>query len=191
MTAGPYVLIVVDMMVSFFGQAALSLERGGLVRRINDLAGAVRGAGGTVMWVRQEFAPDLSDAPLEMRRLDRRVNIAGTPECQLLPELEVQPADRVVIRKRYSAFFGTGLESALTTLQPGALIVAGVNTHAAVLATVIDAYQRDYEVIVPADCVRSIDPLHHRITLQYLDNTLARVTDSGAILTALRLGLPL
>jgi len=58
------------------------------------------------------------------------------------------PDDAVLVKKRYSAFFGTDLDTLLSTIQPDVLVIAGVNTHAYVRMTAIDAYQRDYDVIV-------------------------------------------
>lgn len=51
--------------------------------------------------------------------------------------------------------------------------MAGVNTHACVRTTVIDAYQRDYEVIIAVECVDSYDKEHHQISLRYLTDGLA------------------
>jgi nicotinamidase-related amidase len=42
-----------------------------------------------------------------------------------------------------------------------ALIAAGINTHACICATAIDAYQRDFPVIVASDCIDSYDRQHH------------------------------
>mgnify|MGYP006202574933 CR=1 FL=1 len=65
----------------------------------------------------QEFKPDLSDAFLEMRRHGIQVTIAGTDGCEILPELERRPDERVIVKKRYSAFFGTALDELLRTLR--------------------------------------------------------------------------
>ena len=40
--------------------------------------------------------------------------------------------------------------------------------------TVVDAYQRDYEVILARDCIDSYDPEHHEISLKYMDGHLGR-----------------
>jgi nicotinamidase-related amidase len=88
-------------------------------------------------------------------------------------------------RKRYSAFFGTDLDAPLSAIRPDVSVVAGVNTHACVRMTAIDAYQRDYDVIVAGECVASSDPEHHDVTLRYLDGNIARIlptTDELGIL---------
>jgi nicotinamidase-related amidase len=57
------------MLNDFFdGNASLSRQRGHLVACINELGGVFRNRGHRVIWVRQEFRPDLKDAFPEMRR---------------------------------------------------------------------------------------------------------------------------
>jgi isochorismate hydrolase len=60
-------------------------------------------------------------------------------------------------------------------------VIAGVNTHACVRMTAIDAYQRDYDVIVAAECVASSDPEHHDVTLRYLDGRVARILPTADV----------
>jgi nicotinamidase-related amidase len=179
-------LLVIDMQVGFFDHhAALAARRAPLSAAINDLARALRASGQPVIWIRQEFQPDLTDAPLEARRLASAVTIAGTDGCRLLPELERDAADGVVIKKRYSAFFGTDLEETLAGLQPRSLVLAGINTHACVRTTAIDAYQRDYDVILATDCVASHDIAHHDVTLRYFDRKIATLMTNAEIVRLL------
>ena len=44
--------------------------------------------------------------------------------------------------------------------------------------TAIDAYQRDYEVLIASDCVASYDAEHHEVTKRYLDAGIARLMSS-------------
>ena len=180
-------LIVVDLLSDFFAQSTtLEAQRARLVAATNQLARGFRSVGLPVFWVRQEFAPDLHDAFAEMRRRNISITISGTPGCQLLPELEQAPGDVTIIKKRYSAFFGTDLDERLAALRPEHLVVAGVNTHACVRMTVIDAYQRDYDCIVAAECVASRDPEHHEVTVRYLDGKIARFLPNADILALVR-----
>ena len=75
----------------------------------------------------------------------------------LLGELDSAPSDTVVIKKRYSAFFGTRLHEYLQEQGTRSVVVVGVNTHACVRTTAIDAYQHDYPVYVISDCVGPYD----------------------------------
>src|SRR5690349_11031523 len=112
-------LLVIDMLNDFFRQhAALAACRDELVKSTNQLTSAFRSHAQPVFWVRQEFAPDLSDAFITMRKRGIRITIAGTDGCELLPELDRLPSDTIIVKKRYSAFFGTNLDQLLTVHQP-------------------------------------------------------------------------
>ena len=79
-------LLVIDMLNDFFRRDAhLAEQRPRLVEAINALVETFRRQDQPVIWVRQEFAPDLHDAFLEMRQRNLRVTIAGTDGCEILP----------------------------------------------------------------------------------------------------------
>jgi len=65
------------------------------------------------------------------------------------------------------------------------LVVAGINTHACIRTTVVDAYQRDYEVILATDCIASYDEAHHELTKQYLDVAIAQLLPNAKIIQML------
>lgn len=180
------VLLIVDMLNDFFDRSReLATQRTQLVANTNALVRAFRSARQPIIWVRQEFAQDLHDAFLEMRATTTSITIAGTQGCELLRELEYLPEDTVLIKKRYSAFFGTDLDARLSAIRPDLLVIAGVNTHACVRTTAIDAYQRDYNVILAAECVASSDLEHHDVTLRYLDGNIARVLPTTQLVATL------
>jgi nicotinamidase-related amidase len=111
------VLIVIDMLRDFLdGWPPNSREK--LVQSTKKLVSMVRERGCPVIWVRQEFQPDLSDAFLEMRAKGTPITIKGTPGCQIVPELPIGPSEIVIVKKRYSAFFGTDLDQTLRELKP-------------------------------------------------------------------------
>jgi nicotinamidase-related amidase len=173
-------LIVIDLLNDFL-QSWAPQARERLVRSTNALVTMMRSRRRPVIWVRQEFRPDLSDAFPEMRKKGIRVTIEGTPGCQIAPELAVDSSDLVLIKKRYSAFYGTTLDQVLANLGPDGLILAGINTHACIRVSAIDAYQRDWEVIVAADCVGSYDLGHHEISLRYMKGKIALVMSNEDI----------
>lgn len=168
-------VFVIDMLNDCFGHAELGRVRTALCSSINHLTTLAREKGFPVIWVRQEFEPDLSDAFLDMKREDIRMFIKDTPGARILDELARSDSDIEVVKKRYSMFYGTSLESLLRRLDAEPLILAGVNTHACIRTAAIDAYQRDFQVIVVRDCVASRDVEHHEMTLDYLDGGIARV----------------
>jgi isochorismate hydrolase len=46
---------------------------------------------------------------------------------------------------------------------------------------VIDASQRDFDVIVAAECIGSHDLEHHNVTVRYLDGKMARFMSNESI----------
>jgi nicotinamidase-related amidase len=145
----------------------------------------MRQHGHPIIWVRQEFEPHLSDAFPEMRTKGIRITIKGTRGCQIVADLAVASSDPVLIKKRYSAFYQTELDQLLRRLRPDAIILAGINSHACIRVTAIDAYQRDWETIVAADCVDSYDREHHDFSMKYMKDKIAAIMGNQEILTAL------
>jgi len=97
--------------------------------------------------------------------------IADTPETELIPEVGQYPGE-IVLKNRYSAFWGTTLEEKLKALRPQKLIICGVCTDICVLYTASDALNRGYKVEVPVDCVASFDIANHRSALAHLEKVL-------------------
>jgi len=174
------VLIVIDMLNDFLRKWD-AVRRQQLTRSINELVAVMRNASYPVIWVRQEFEPDLSDAFPEMRAKGIAITIRGTDGCQIVPELTVGDEDVVLVKKRYSAFFGTGLDEMIAGLAADAVILAGINTHACIRTTAIDAYQRDLTVILAGDCIDSYDAEHHEISLRYMKDKIASIQTNDEI----------
>jgi len=118
--------------------------------------------------------PDGSDAPLGDRKAGKKFVISGTDGSKLLDGLRVEADDREIVKTRYSPFFRTNLEQLLHDLGTDTLVIAGINTHACVRMAAIDAYERDYELVLATDCIDSWDEEHHDVTMKYLSGKIAR-----------------
>ncbi|MFT9497965.1 cysteine hydrolase family protein [Anaerosolibacter sp.] len=176
-------LIIIDMQEDFFEEGSvLSQKRNILTENINELSRVCRGKNIPVIWVRQEFHEDLHDGFLIMRKRKIPKTIRGTEGCKILKELKRESKDIEVIKKRYSAFFRTELEEILDSMNINKVIIAGVNTHACVRMTTIDAYQRDVEVVLAVDCIDSYDENFHKDSLRYLSGYIAGVLNNEEIM---------
>jgi nicotinamidase-related amidase len=173
-------LLVIDMQNDFL-RSWHADKRDALVGALADLVTLGRTRGWPIIWVRTEFAPDRSDAALEMRRKQISVVVQGSEGAAFPAGLSPAPGDPVIVKKRYSAFFGTDLDALLARLGVTSLVIAGVNTHACVRSTVIDAYQRDWEIVVARDCVGGNDEVHHEISLRYFDGKMGWVLTNPEI----------
>jgi nicotinamidase-related amidase len=181
------VLIVIDMLNDFLDKWEPG-ARQRLVESIRELVCLMRAGSFPVIWVRQEFEPDLSDAFPEMRARGIHITIKGLRGCEIVPELAIAEGDAVIVKKRYSAFFGTNLDELLCRLRPDGIILAGINTHACIRTTAIDAYQRDWNVVLASDCIDSYDREHHEISLRYMRDKIATVLTNEQIRQMLSAG---
>lgn len=181
------VLIVIDMLNDFLADWEPA-RRQGLVEAINELVGMMREFSYPIIWVRQEFEPDLRDAFPEMKAKGIHIAIKGTAGCEIVSELSPAASETAIVKKRYSAFFGTGLDETLAALGPDAIVLAGINTHACIRTTAIDAYQRDWPVVLALDCIDSYDREHHDVSLRYMKDRLATVMTNREIEAALEAG---
>jgi nicotinamidase-related amidase len=177
--------LVVDMQKDFFREGRLANHHDRLVVSINELVDAAHAGDTPVIWVRQEFSPDLFDAPLHDRRTGRRITIEGTEGVELLDGLHIADDDHEIIKKRYSAFFETNLDEILKEFSINRIIVAGINTMSCVRMAAIDAYQRDYDVILALDAVDAYDVAQHESTLEYLSHAIAKELRNREILSLL------
>jgi len=86
---------------------------------------------------------------------------------QLLPDGE----DYFVLKPKHSGFFCTPLELLLHELKVRRLLVTGVASDQCILVTASEARMRNFEVIVPSDCVASQSPERNDIVLRQFRET--------------------
>ena len=77
--------------------------------------------------------------------------IRGTNGTRPIPDLEPQPSDIILEKRRFSAFFKTDLDQTLRTLHVDTVAIGGINTHFCVLATAFDAVCHDFTTIILED----------------------------------------
>jgi nicotinamidase-related amidase len=94
--------------------------------------------------------------------------------------IEPRHEDYFVLKPRHSGFFASALHTLLTQLESRRLILTGLTTHQCVLFTATDAYMRDFELIIPRDCVASIAPSHTRQALSLFEISLRAETTPSA-----------
>ena len=111
----------------------------------------------------------------------------GTWDAELLDEMKaaLRPEDEVVVKHRSSGFFQTRLEWELRMRDVQVLIVTGTTTSFCVDSTIRDAYARDFDVVVPAECVADSDEGAHAATLASIERFHGVVTDLPTLHRAL------
>lgn len=72
---------------------------------------------------------------------------------EFVPELKPKSGRIVVTKRRWSAFYDTDLNMLLRGLAISTLIICGVSASSCVNATIVDALDRDYNIIALKDCI--------------------------------------
>ncbi len=98
--------------------------------------------------------------------------LMGSWGAEIVPELRPQDGDRIIAKRRFSAFYGTDLDLTLRERAVDTLRIAGVCTNICVLYTTADARMRGYDVRIPVDAVASFDPAAHHFALGQLRDVL-------------------
>lgn len=106
----------------------------------------------------------------------------GVPGKPLAEILHPEKDDYFVLKPKHSGFFSTQLDILLDYLGAKTLIMTGVQANICVLFTANDAYMRDYALVVPSDCVASVDPAEAEHALKEMQVVLkAQVMPSGEL----------
>ncbi len=170
-------LLVIDLQNGFCHQegsfATLGLDSAALAAAVpgsKRLVAAAREAGIPVIYTRFVYRPDYRDGGVLTSEImpalaESRSLEAGTWDAELLDELDVRPEDEIIEKNRYSAFYGTRLEPALTSMGIRDLILCGVTTNMCVETTARDAGQRDYRTFVVGDACGELEAVRHDTAL--------------------------
>lgn len=148
-------LVVVDLTRGFTEpEFPTGSDLTSTVEATAELVSAARTGGVPVIWTVIAYTPAEADgeaitwlakAP-GMRSLRE-----GSDAVAFDPRLPYEEPDHLIVKKGASAFFGTPLASLLTGLGCDTAVVCGATTSGCVRATVVDAVQYGWSVLVPAD----------------------------------------
>lgn len=184
----PAALILVDLQRDFLDRPGLEPGEPQLLARAGILLQECRAAGVPVLHVHTVVRPDGSNRMPHWVRNGTRQCVEGTPGVRA-PDVVAPMAGEPVIAKTFFSGFGdSALAVALADLGVRTLVVAGIYLHGCVRSTVMDAYERGFEVWVAADAVGSNEPEHGRLTRRYLDGRAATFLDVEAIVARLAAG---
>ena len=181
-------LLVIDMQNDFCLPTA-DLFVAGAPAIANTVARAVdgfRAAGLPVVWVTRRHRPDGSDVDRSRRLLFReRPFLVDSPGCDLIDGLAPLPDEHVIVKRRWSAFFGTDLDMLLRRLRLERLYLAGVQTPNCIRTTACDANALDYGCVVLADATASATQAVQDANLFDMRNMGIEVLTTAGALAAL------
>jgi maleamate amidohydrolase len=101
---------------------------------------------------------------------------------EIWPELQPRPDEYVFVKTYPSGFFGTTLASHLIYHRVDTVVVTGTVTSGCVRGTCLDAFNLNYRVIVPQDCVCDRGSTSHKVALFEIHTKYGDVVDRDAVL---------
>lgn len=105
-----------------------------------------------------------------------------SPGREVVELIAPAPKDYFMFKPRHSAFFGTPLHTLLERLKVHRLIATGITSHQCVLFTAMDAHVREYELIIPSDCIGAGAAADTKHALYIFSHALmAKVTGSRGL----------
>ena len=164
--AGGMALLVIDMVSSWDFPDADVLSRAALAiaPRIGALKRRCIDAGVPVVFVNDNRGRWRS----EFRELVRASIAESTTGAAIAEQLQPGDDDYSVLKPKHSAFYATPLDLLLRHLRVSRLIVTGVASDQCIVMSAAEARMRDYEVIVPGDCVAAQTPTRNAHALHHL-----------------------
>lgn len=138
-----------------------------LLERVRRATRAARDADMPIIWVLVRFRPDYPEVAAcnrmfsGIRGTGRLVE--GDSSADIHPDLQPEPGDALVTKRRVAAFSGSDLDVLLRAQDIDSLVLAGVATSGVVLSTVRSAADLDYRITVLEDACADADSEVHRV----------------------------
>src|SRR5262252_402077 len=179
-------VIVIDLLKGFFKSNPTlpdPLDAKRLFATVRGVIDAGRASGLSIVFITEEVPID------KHFKICGPHCIIGTPDAEIVDELDPKPGDFQIRKKHYSAFNSTRLDAVLRELDVKRLYFTGAWTEACVQHTVIDAFYFNYEIAVIADGVSSPHRDAHEYALNYMRQYhRARIISSEEAIAEFRAG---
>ncbi|MBX9605094.1 MAG: cysteine hydrolase [Gammaproteobacteria bacterium] len=154
-----------------------------ILANANRLHGAVRAAGGLVVFTQHSIGPPEARADAGESTL-----LPGSGSYDLHPDLVVDDRDLRIVKRQSSPLHpkaDTALESELRARGVDTVIVSGLVTNGCCDCTARDAFQHGFNVIVVSDATAAMTDAEHNAALLNLEIYYARVLSTSELVQAL------
>jgi nicotinamidase-related amidase len=179
-------VLLMDLQTEILGMVD---DVDGYLERVVGVTDAARALGATIGYVRVAFTPEARAAIPDtssfaaVRDSDRLA--VGSPEAAIDTRVAPRDGDIVVTKVRVGAFSTTDLADQLDAAGIDTLVLCGIATSGVVLSTVRDGADRDFRIVVVADCCADRDPEVHRVLTKKVFPRQATVVDAAEVFALL------
>jgi nicotinamidase-related amidase len=181
-------IVVIDLQKGIVGMPGGGPHaKADVIANCARLLNAARTAGAQPILVHVDGSPDGADRLKPTSDQPMRSNGALPPDwSELIPELDRQPSDIVILKRQWGAFYGTDLDLQLRRRGLGTIVLCGISTEFGVESTARDAYERGYELIFAEDAMTGSTAESHANSVGHIFPRMGRVRSTEEILTALK-----
>ena len=192
---GPKTALVVIDLQNVFMLPGMPVEvpiARDIVPNVNKLAAATRAAGGKVVWVKMCLEGQAEAWPVFFEGDPRRATLSeltpGAHGFELYAELDVQPQDDIVVKRRYSAFIqgASDIDAHLRAAGVDTVIIAGTLTNVCCESSARDAMMLNYRVVFVADANAALSDAEHNATLGTILRVFGDVVTTDETIALLR-----
>lgn len=171
-------LLIVDMVKDFTDEKGLVFypQNREVLPRIKKMLDVSRENNLLVIFLQHCYRKDKFDKNLVNMRKNC-IEGSGGEEIDRMLQVD-KKKDYVIKKRRYSGFYGTDLDLVLRENKIENTIIVGTKTNCCIRATAMDAYYRDFNVIVLKDCVATNDEVVNQIHLNEIDKYIGTVMSS-------------
>jgi nicotinamidase-related amidase len=163
-------------------------NRQGVIDNFVRLVAHCREVGTPIIYITTYRRADNSDAPKTVADVGGGGGAAmleGTAAVEVIDELAPRDGDYIVVKPRFSAYYGTNMEGILKSLGTETILVGGISTQRSVEGTARDAKNRDTQCVVVSDCCTAGEEDVHQMTVDHVLPLLVRVRDTDEVIAAL------
>jgi nicotinamidase-related amidase len=179
-------LVLIDLQKGILGRQTAPHSASDVLSRSVRLAERFRAAGGLVVLVHVSFSADGGD------RLTQPTDEAPPPAAtqpgwdELSPALGRGPADVVITKRQWGAFYGTQLELQLRRREITTIAIAGIATNFGVESTARDAYERGFALVFVEDAMAGLSDAAHAFAVSTIFPRIGRIRSTEQVLAALK-----
>ncbi len=138
--------------------------------RLREAIDAARAGGVPVIYVGVGFRPGYPEVSTRNKMFGRLAQLMGSASdeeaTRIHPDIEPEPGDILVTKRRVSAFAGSDLDMVLRAGEIDHLVLTGIATSGVVLSTLRQAADLDFGLTVLADGCLDSDPEVHRVLVE-------------------------
>lgn len=161
-------LLIIDMINDFqFEHGSILAEKASLIaKNISALKNYCHESKIPVIYINDHYSLWKAD-------LDKIIEYCSNEyNDTIFTLLTPKEQDYFLIKPKHSAFYGTALNTLLHQLKVDELILTGIAGNICVLFTANDAYMREYSLIVPENCIASVDEQDNKYAMTMMRNVM-------------------